>query len=92
MRKLSQVLSFNGKTVYVISPMVVGTHTIQFESNFFKPYAEQVDIKEGENTLKISFVEDTTKFGEFLKTLTFPLESDGTVAIKNFRYSKWKPC
>ena len=72
----------NGKKVYVISPMVVGTHKIQFESNFFKPYAEQVDIKEGENTLKVSFTEDTTKFEEFLKTLSFPLESDGEIDIK----------
>jgi len=41
-----------------------------------------VDIKEGENILKVSLVEDTATFEEFLKKLTFPLEGDGEVHIE----------
>ena len=72
----------NGKTVYVISPIDEGTHSIRFESNFFKPYEAAVNIKEGENILKVSLVEDTATFEEFLKKLTFPLEGDGEVYIE----------
>ena len=72
----------DGKALLCISPVEIGIHTLRCESRFFEPVEKTIEIKKGENIVSLTLVENKKAFSQYLDTLKFPLETDGTITVK----------